>query len=69
MSTQLMHDLDSERSKSRKLKNENEKLILLLHEILDICYGERRDCGSVVEGMIVEKGIKIQEDFSWTQRD
>ena len=69
MSTQLMHDLDSERSKSRKLKNENEKLILLLHEILDTCYGERRDCGGIVEYMMTEAGVKIQENFDWQYRD
>lgn len=69
MSVQLMHDLESARSKIKKLEEKNEKIIILLHNILDNCYGERRDCGGIVEDMIVKEGVEIREGFNWSQRD
>ena len=68
MSIQLMSDLESARSKIKSLETKNERLMILLHNILDSCYGERRDCGGIVEDMIVEEGIEIREDFNWDYR-
>jgi hypothetical protein len=68
VSSALIFELENVRSKSRKLEESNEKLIVLLHNILDSCYGERRDCGGIVEDMIIEKGVEIREDFNWDYR-
>jgi len=69
MSVQLMSDLESARSKIKRLEEKNERLIILLHNILDSCYSERSDCGGIVEDMIVEEGVEIREDFNFTYRD
>lgn len=52
-----------------ELEKENEVLIQLLHKILDYCYTERRDCGGIIEDMMIEDGVIPDETYNWEYRD